>query len=346
MKKLICFFTAVLLMVTCFPAHSFAGQSEVGFYASSATQKEIYECLKENEELQSLLDYYQLRIVKASVAPIYTVDADVIMTTAEVDIFPLENNGGIKYTVKLVDQNDAFAGNLIFAYNGKTVEQYTLPAQPQDIQEAGYYREASFSYADQAERIKTLLWCESIVSPEAVRLLYLDGIGYFYYVNKESVQVFITVGKEICGTIVDSDNTGSPAEMYNIAEIINLLNQAGGDDTSDLENVVKMMMAAEGLEYKGMDDYWERLNSGELDFFKFRFYGYGHKASIQFPVVQNIPNIEDIEEYFKANIPGYTGAKGDASILTSVWFWIACAVIAVGTVALCVISCKKKTSKV
>ena len=341
MKRLICFFSVVLVMVTCLPVRSFAGQGEIGFYASSAVQEKINKCLEENEELKSLLDYYQLRIVKASIAPIYTLDADALKTTAEVDIFPLGNNEGEKYTVKLADHSGAFAGNLIFSYNGKEVEQFTLPAQPQDIPESGYYREASMSYADQAERIKALVWgCgESIVSPEEVRLLYLEGMGYFFYVNI----FFIPIGKEICGTIADSGNTGSPAEIYTIADIITMLSQQG-DDT--LETLVKITMAQEGLEYKGMDDYWERLKNGELDIHKFFFYGYGvPKASIQIPVVQNIHNIEDIEEYFKANIPGYTGAKGDGSVFSSAWFWAACGVAAAGACALCVVNCKKKASK-
>lgn len=344
MKRLICFFAVVLVMVTCLPVHSFAGQAEIGFYASSAAQEKINKCLEENEELKSLLDYYQLRIVKASIAPIYTVDADALKTTAEVDIFPLGNNEGEKYTVKLADHSGAFAGNLIFSYNGKEAEQFTLPVQPQDIPESGYYREASMSYADQAERIKALLWRgESIVSPEEVRLLYLEGLGYFFYVNEKNTQVFIPVGKEICGTVAAPGYNGNPVEMYTLPEIINALNQAAGDET--LEETVKFLMAQEGLEYKGLDDYWERLRNGELDYRIFKLNGTGSGAGIEIPVVQNIRNIEDIEEYFKANIPGYTGAKGDGSVFSSAWFWAACGVAAAGACALCVVNCKKKASK-
>lgn len=143
------------MLLPLLPACS--SQEGKSVYAKPSLQKKICKVLAENEEFQTTLaEPYGLRCLEASVTPVYTVDRWAVIDTGEISVFPLEGENGRRYAVKLLDENEDYAGNLIFDYDGKTVSNFFWPPQPfQEKLDQTFLVRASLSYR-RCARLKLL----------------------------------------------------------------------------------------------------------------------------------------------------------------------------------------------
>lgn len=342
MKRLIACFLSAILVFARFPANDFAASAPSGVYAAPKEQEKIYQALMASEELHhSLLDYYELSLVRASISPIYDLDEKELLASGELEIYPLTREYGQEYAIKVIDKNDMYAGNLMFFYDGKTAAHFSFPAQPyQDLLKAGGFIGASLSYADQAERIRTLLGAESIIAPENVKVVLIGGIGYAFYIQSEAAPVFVSAGKTSFGTTPGFHTDGACYDVFETDRII-LVSREMADREQSLAWQIEELMTREGLEFRGMDDYYARLQSGELDFFKFTLRGGDISVSFETPAVENVGNILDIEAYFEANVPGYSGAR-TAFPMSWACLWVGIGALMV-TLFIVIIGRKKKS---
>lgn len=336
MKKLACLLLAGIIVLSLFPVHVFAADKKQSVYAESSLQDKIYDSLLRTEPIQVELDYYKLRILKASISPVYEIDWEKYDEARKTEIKLRELESGKVYAAKLLNEKDAYAGSLIFSFGETQITELSFPAQPQDMPEGGGRIGASLSYADQAERIKVLLHSETIISPEDVRVVALESIGYAFYVHNENYDSFVAVGWVSSGTAPGAYASSALRDILSIQDIVENYNNMRERFEANEQEVRERILEA-GYDY---DYVLEQIEAGNI-YFMSRFIvsvGLGDYVASE---MEATPDIVDIEGYFKENVPGYGEPQ-----FNSAWLWTGCAVCIGAVLGIVLIKRKKAKSTV
>jgi hypothetical protein len=178
---------------------------------------------------------------------------------------------GNTYTVKLLTKSGEYGGHLIFYVdNDKAIcisfAKSFNPSNPDELRSGSY--KASTSYADHAEKIRTLLGLDKFVSVENVTFVRINGIGEFFCINAEDTDIFIPIGHH--------NNNDSSLQMLSADEIRQ--RYVAYEDALD--------------EYKKQLEEWEKEHPGE----KYDETGptfFEHLVRVSCGDIHNVTNIEE-----------------------------------------------------
>ena len=185
-------FLVSMMLLSLFSPFCYAEEEkESTVYASDEEIENIYRIIQENKwDFSALLLNNELEVLKESITPVYFLDTLDYARSGIISINRsyFRKEDGLVYTVKLIDKNKKYAGNMIF-YIKDNMAGHLLS---QSVS-SGFYR-ASCSYADHAERIRKILGREEIIPISDVRYVIIDGVGNFFYVKNNGKDYFIAEG--------------------------------------------------------------------------------------------------------------------------------------------------------
>jgi hypothetical protein len=154
-------------------------------YGSKAEQDVVYEIIQSSEDLRFLKDN-GIIVLSESIMPIYEAS---LLEYAETGVFTVRPNtvldNGVVYAAKTTTTEGVFASDLRFYVKDGTA--YHLWSAPPNNQKK------SHSYADHAERIRSLTNKESFVPVGEVRYVAVDRLGYVFYINDGKTEALINI---------------------------------------------------------------------------------------------------------------------------------------------------------
>ncbi len=204
-------FLFVCIVLFCIlPAFSSCAEGkEDNFYADSRTQDSIYEMIQESEHYHTGTMHHMSLIngiiVKESITPIYYVSFFDYVETGELKIQSIFDEYGTDYSsrhyyAKIVNEKGEYIGKVILSLDEGDYYIGMSSIEPSKIVEnvsgefQRFYYQASFSYADHAERIKTLLGSDEFISVQDVKLVRIEYVGTYFFVEYEGETKVIPVG--------------------------------------------------------------------------------------------------------------------------------------------------------
>ena len=224
---------------------------------------------------RKLMKKYGLVIVKESISPVNTVDLYEYSTTGvpivEPASLPSRSVQGV-FVAKMLDHEGLFAGNLIFYVENGKASMLLAPVQPVRNSQVIF---ASASYADHAKRISKILNAETIISPEDVRFVILDSIGYFFYIHNNQYNIFVDVGM-----IYNSPTEIEDSVAMDLVLDIHELKDMADKQTEAINELLKEKKA------------WEDEHPGE----EWTFTGNNYNQNLV-SVCSEIDNIANISDY-------------------------------------------------
>ena len=218
--------TAVALSISGCVAHTehFGTETDTMVYCSRYEQHRAFE-----DGMNYLLDNYKVRwyedyktffvdrgytIVEQSITPYYQIDCYKWSETGELQLKKNDESLCWNYIANVVDVDNNICAFAIISYNyGSEAPGDNINFKPgftgcalfsvnkihvssTDIHEIDDGDVISVSYADHAERIKTILGIDYIIPPENVRLVSVSvrEICPLFYIKTENIDGFIPTG--------------------------------------------------------------------------------------------------------------------------------------------------------
>ena len=309
MNKKYCFILVLLILTLIFvpTVKAFDIEEEMVYISNDkresvyqATQKEYFDCYK-------LFKKFDIHIVKESITPVFTIDMYEYAQSDKFSIKPVyleipsmpntqqqtDDIQGNYYVAKTVTSDGRFAGNIWFSvYDNIVIGHFTYSdnIKFRDVHgseaEGNRKYQSSSSYADHAERIKNLLNREDFVSPYDVKLLAIDGIGVYFYINDEQGEYFIPLGYQIY--------EGYEDQYPNLKRNVCLT-------AADIKEKA-IERYEEHLDYMARKEAWEKEHPGET---YLAVGGTGSADSIS-SYCSNVDNILNISEFLNIDMTSPT----------------------------------------
>ncbi len=244
-------FLFVCIVLFCIlPAFSSCAEGkEDNFYADPITQDRVYETLIRSIDLGKVselqkLSYYGIhyRIVKESITPVYTISVRDYAETGTINIERLTSwDDSLYYYIKLVNEKGEYIGSIRISDSVPSgFSSFEQSPIIKELASDGRYK-ASFSYADHAERIKTLLGSDDIIPVENVKLVHIDRIGEYFFIDFAGETKVIPVGyTDTYEPFEDTDLVLSMADLEqhfdeHIARYEQLIEERGLENENDFE---------------------------------------------------------------------------------------------------------------
>lgn len=322
MKKFICFVITLFVLTTIFVPTVMAFDSEEEMvYISNDKRESVYQVTQnENFKYYKMFKKFDIHIVKESITPVFTIDMYEYAQSDKFSIKPVyleipsmpntqqqtDDIQGNYYVAKTVTSDGRFAGNVWFrVYDNydnfvPASFSYSDNIKFRDVHgseaEGNRKYQSSSSYADHAERIKNLLNREDFVSPYDVKLLLIDRIGHFFYINDEQGEYFIPVGYQIYEGYED--------------QYPNLKRNVCLTATDIKEKAIEQY--EEYLDYMARKEAWEKEHPGE----EYIVMGGTGAADSISSYCSNVDNIINISEFLNIDMtPSVPNDKPNKQIL-------------------------------
>lgn len=267
---------ALLLITALFTSSlplSAINVSEV--YLNEEKRNEVILALQNDQsEIKRILDYYNYTVVEDSLAPVYNIDLLDYSRNEVIDFVLLTTDDSQKdvvYTVKLVDKNDEYAGNIKFYVRDNVAHHWYSTFKSDDEATPTM---ASCSYADHAERIRKCLGLDTVIPDTDVKYVLIDYLGDYFYIHNSDYSIYFAVGY-------------MPNEQQS----------NNGTDRFIDDRQLKVIGDRYLKKYNNLmeqKEQWEKEHPGEI-----WDYDGGYSISNTISFCSEIDNIIDIDGYFK-----------------------------------------------
>lgn len=191
-KRFLMFFSIMALVVTAFATEK--GEM-ASIYASNA--EEISEFVG-----NVTIDDFNISIDSKTVMPVYKASLYDYARTGLFSISPMDFENGQVYISDVVDATGDFAGAAVFTASEDESEILMYAPKSEHLTSVDFQSNASRAYSLMEKRKIDSKNTQS-------KFLFVDGLGYVYYINNGTEEVLIAAGlKGTNGNIFNEENKG------------------------------------------------------------------------------------------------------------------------------------------
>ncbi|MFV0496858.1 MAG: hypothetical protein ACK5L0_01635 [Candidatus Fimivivens sp.] len=220
MKKLLQIICVSLLCTTLLAQPVFASEisdmkNTQSIYASNS--EEVNQAIVEDRSnLSKTLTDLEVSIKADSIMPVYGTSLYDFAQTGALDIKPLEFESGQLYTSEVTDTKGGFAGIAMFTVDGSAPDIHMYAPITA--------KASSVDFKANSNRVNALLAKNNFdTNSFDAKLVFVDGLGYVYYLNNGTDEVLIAAGlKGTNGNIFTEENSGIVAIDDNLRKLANI----------------------------------------------------------------------------------------------------------------------------
>lgn len=157
--------------------------------------------IKSNKDYREFTSAFDVQIDKDTIMPLYYASLLDYAKTGDFAYEPYLLEGEQIYVAAVTTPADKFAGNVQFLVDGEYagIMMY-IPAQSNSV---------SIDFRENTSRVLSLTEDKFKLADSDIKLMFVEGIGYVYYLSNETGQVLIATGfKGTNGNIFTNENNG------------------------------------------------------------------------------------------------------------------------------------------